>query len=135
MVDLKQLEQDLTKPSAALIADIKKIEGDIILLGIGGKMGVSMGKLAVDALKAAGMNNRVIGVSRFSDAKAKAELEAVGVGTIACDLLNDAQLQQLPDAKNVIYLAGNKFGTTGKEGFTWAMNAYLPGRVAEKYKK
>ena len=134
MVDLKQLEQDLTKPSAALIADIKKIEGDIILLGIGGKMGVSMGKLAVDALKAAGMNNRVIGVSRFSDAKAKAELEAVGVETIACDLLNDAQLQQLPDAKNVIYLAGNKFGTTGKEGFTWAMNAYLPGRVAEKYK-
>lgn len=134
MVDLKQLEQDLTKPSAALIADIKKIEGDIILLGIGGKMGVSMGKLAVDALKAAGMNNRVIGVSRFSDAKAKAELEAVGVATIACDLLNDAELQQLPDAKNVIYLAGNKFGTTGKEGFTWAMNAYLPGRVAEKYK-
>lgn len=134
MVDLKQLEQDLTKPSAALIADIKKIEGDIILLGIGGKMGVSMGKLAVDALKAAGMNNRVIGVSRFSDAKAKAELEAVGVETIACDLLNDAELQQLPDAKNVIYLAGNKFGTTGKEGFTWAMNAYLPGRVAEKYK-
>ena len=134
MVDLKQLEQDLTKPSAALIADIKKIEGDIILLGIGGKMGVSMGKLAVDALKAAGMNNRVIGVSRFSDAKAKAELEGVGVETIACDLLNDAELQQLPDAKNVIYLAGNKFGTTGKEGFTWAMNAYLPGRVAEKYK-
>lgn len=134
MVDLKQLEQDLTKPSAALIADIKKIEGDIILLGIGGKMGVSMGKLAVDALKEAGMNNRVIGVSRFSDAKAKAELEAVGVETIACDLLNDAELQQLPDAKNVIYLAGNKFGTTGKEGFTWAMNAYLPGRVAEKYK-
>ena len=134
MVDLKQLEQDLTKPSAALIADIKKIEGDIILLGIGGKMGVSMGKLAVDALKAAGMNNRVIGVSRFSDTKAKAELEAVGIATIACDLLNDAELQQLPDAKNVIYLAGNKFGTTGKEGFTWAMNAYLPGRVAEKYK-
>lgn len=134
MVDLKQLEQDLTTPSAALLADIKKIEGDIILLGIGGKMGVSMGKLAVDALKMAGMTNKVIGVSRFSDAKTKAELETVGVETIACDLLNDADLQQLPDAKNVIYLAGNKFGTTGKEGFTWAMNAYLPGRVAEKYK-
>ena len=134
MKDLEKLESELLVPSAALIADMAKIEGDIILLGIGGKMGPSMGKLAVAAAKAAGVNKRIIGVSRFSDAKAKAALEAVGIETISCDLLNDAELQELPDAKNVIYLAGNKFGTTGKEGFTWAMNAYLPGRVAEKYK-
>jgi nucleoside-diphosphate-sugar epimerase len=134
MKDLEKLEAELLAPSAALIADMAKIEGDIILLGIGGKMGPSMGKLAVAAAKAAGVNKRIIGVSRFSDAKAKAALEAVGIETISCDLLNDTQLQALPDAKNVIYLAGNKFGTTGKEGFTWAMNAYLPGRVAEKYK-
>ncbi|MRX46586.1 MULTISPECIES: NAD-dependent epimerase/dehydratase family protein [Pedobacter] len=134
MKDLEKLESELLAPSAALIADMAKIEGDIILLGIGGKMGPSMGKLAVSAAKAAGINKRIIGVSRFSDAKAKAALEAVGIETISCDLLNDAELQALPDAKNVIYLAGNKFGTTGKEGFTWAMNAYLPGRVAEKYK-
>jgi len=134
MKDLHQLELELTKPSAALIADIKKIDGDIIFLGIGGKMGPSMGKLAVDAIKAAGITKRVIGVSRFSDEKAKAQLEAYGLETITCDLLDDAQLQALPYAKNIIYLAGNKFGTTGKEGFTWAMNAYLPGRVAEKYK-
>ncbi|QEK51271.1 epimerase [Pedobacter aquae] len=134
MKDLEKLESELLAPSAALIADMAKIEGDIILLGIGGKMGPSMGKLAVAAAKAAGVNKRIIGVSRFSDAKAKAALEAVGIETISCDLLNDAELQALPDAKNVIYLAGNKFGTTGKEGFTWAMNAYLPGRVAEKYK-
>lgn len=135
MIDLKQLEQELTQPSAALIADIKKIDGDIILLGISGKMGPSMGKLAVDAIKAAGLRKRVIGVSRFSNQKARTELVANGIETIACDLLNDEQLQALPEVKNVIYLAGNKFGTTGKEGFTWAMNAYLPGRVAEKYKK
>ncbi len=134
MKDLKQLEQELTQPSLALIADIKKIEGDIILLGIGGKMGPSMGKLIADAVKAARIKKRVIGVSRFSDRKSRIELEACGVETIACDLLDDNQLQALPLAKNVIYLAGNKFGTTGKEGFTWAMNAYLPGRVAEKYK-
>lgn len=134
MKDLHQLELELTKPSATLIADIKKIEGDIIFLGIGGKMGPSMGKLAVDAIKAAGIQKRVIGVSRFSDKKSKAQLEAYGLETIACDLLDDEQLQALPQAKNIIYLAGNKFGTTGKEGFTWAMNAYLPGRVAEKYK-
>ena len=135
MKDLQTLEQELTKPSLALIEDIKKIDGDIMMLGIGGKMGPSMGKLAVDAIKAAGISKKVIGVSRFSDEKAKLALEALGIETITCDLLNDAELQALPDAKNIIYLAGNKFGTTGKEGFTWAMNAYLPGRVAEKYKK
>ena len=135
MKDLQTLEQELTKPSLALIEDIKKIDGDIMMLGIGGKMGPSMGKLAVDAIKAAGISKKVIGVSRFSDEKAKLALRALGIETITCDLLNDAELQALPDAKNIIYLAGNKFGTTGKEGFTWAMNAYLPGRVAEKYKK
>lgn len=134
MKDLIQFEKELLAPSPALIADMAKIEGDIILLGIGGKMGPSMGKLAVQAANAAGMKKRIIGVSRFSDAKAKAELEAVGIETISCDLLNDSQLQALPEVENVIYLAGNKFGTTGNESFTWAMNAYLPGRVAEKYR-
>ncbi len=134
MIDLKALEERYTRPSEALIADVKKIEGDIVLLGIGGKMGPSMGKLLVDALREAGMSNRVIGVSRFSNQQAKEELLAVGIEVIACDLLNDEELFNLPDAPNVIYLAGNKFGTTGKENFTWAMNAYLPGRVAEKYK-
>jgi hypothetical protein len=134
MKDLIQLEKELLAPSPALIEDMGKIQGDIILLGIGGKMGPSMGKLAVDAVKAAGIQKRIIGVSRFSDPKAKAQLEAVGIETISCDLLNDAELQALPKVENVIYLAGNKFGTTGNESFTWAMNAYLPGRVAEKYK-
>lgn len=134
MKSLTQLESDFLAPSNALIEDMANIQGDIILLGIGGKMGPSMGKLAVQAAQAAGINKRIIGISRFSDPKAKAQLEANGVETISCDLLNDAELQALPDAPNVIYLAGNKFGTTGNESFTWAMNAYLPGRVAEKYK-
>lgn len=134
MKDLIQLEKELLAPSSSLITDMAKIEGDIVLLGIGGKMGPSVGKLAVAAAKAAGVEKRIIGVSRFSDAKAKAALEAAGIETISCDLLDDSQLQALPEVRNVIYLAGNKFGTTGNEGFTWAMNAYLPGRVAEKYK-
>ncbi len=134
MKDLRLLEEQLTKPSAALIADMAKIEGDIMLLGIGGKMGVSMGKLAVAAIKEAGLTKRVIGVSRFSDQKSKQELEDAGIETIACDLLNDEQLQSLPEVKNIIYLAGFKFGSVGNEGFTWAMNAYLPGRVADKFK-
>ncbi|RKD12789.1 epimerase [Pelobium manganitolerans] len=134
MTDLTLLENEFTKPSAALIADLAKIEGDIIILGIGGKMGPGIGKLAVEATKAAGVDKKIIGVSRFSDSRSRAELDALGVKTIACDLLDENTLQALPLVRNVVYLAGHKFGTTGNEGFTWAMNAYLPGRVAEKYK-
>lgn len=134
MNELEQLEQELLKPSERLIADIKKIEGDIMLLGAGGKMGPSMAKLAKLAVDQAGLKKRIIGVSRFSDASAREELEAAGIETISADLLNEDDLSALPDAANIIYLAGTKFGTTGKEAFTWAMNAYLPGRVAERYK-
>jgi nucleoside-diphosphate-sugar epimerase len=134
MQDLQQMEQELLKPSDALISDIAGIDGDIILLGVGGKMGPSMARLAKQAIEKAGVEKRVIGVSRFSDGKLQAELEADGIETISADLLNENQLSSLPDVENVLYLAGTKFGTTGKEAFTWAMNAYLPGRVAEKYR-
>ena len=135
MSDLEMLEQELLKPSDALIADMKKLKGDIILLGVAGKMGPSMARLARQATDLAGVDRRIIGVSRFSDPATQAELEADGIETIAADLLNEEELASLPEAPNVLYLAGTKFGTTGKEAFTWAMNAYLPGRVAEKYKK
>jgi nucleoside-diphosphate-sugar epimerase len=135
MTDLEVLEQELLTPSDALIADMAKIDGDIIILGVGGKMGPSMAKLARKAIVEAGIDKRVIGVSRFSEPGTREELEAEGIETVAADLLNEEQLASLPDAPNVLYLAGTKFGTTGKEPFTWAMNAYLPGRVAERYKK
>lgn len=134
MVDLKKIEEQLTCPSADLVRDVKKMKGDFILLGIGGKMGVSMGKLLVDALKEAGSDAKVYGVSRFSDPRAKKEVEASGVTAIPCDLLNEEDLQALPEVENVIYLAGHKFGTVDNEDFAWAMNTYLPGRVAEKFK-
>ena len=134
MTELEALEQELLKPSEALISDISKIEGDIILLGVGGKMGPSMAKLARKAIVRAGIDKRIIGISRFSEAGTREELEADGIETISADLLNEKDLAALPEAKNIIYLAGTKFGTTGKEPFTWAMNSYLPGRVAEHYK-
>jgi dTDP-4-dehydrorhamnose reductase len=134
MTELEALEQELLKPSEALISDISKIEGDIILLGVGGKMGPSMAKLARKAIVLAGIDKRIIGISRFSEAGTREELEADGIETISADLLNEKDLAALPEAKNIIYLAGTKFGTTGKEPFTWAMNSYLPGRVAERYK-
>jgi nucleoside-diphosphate-sugar epimerase len=135
MTEAQQLEQQLLQPSAALIEDMRKIKGDIILLGVAGKMGPSMAELARRAADSAGVSKRIIGVSRFSDKDAQQQLELVGVETIAADLLNERELAALPDVPNVLYLAGHKFGTTGKEAFTWVMNAYLPGRVAERYRK
>lgn len=134
MRTIEQLEAKLAEPSDALVKDIAALDGDIMLLGIGGKMGPSLARLAMNAIKEAGVDKKVIGASRFSSGSLKQELEADGVKTIAIDLLNDTELQNLPDVKNVIYMAGNKFGTMGNEHFTWAMNSYLPGRVAEKFK-
>jgi len=134
MRTVEELEAKLAEPSAALIEDMKRIDGDIMLLGVGGKMGPSLARLAMNAIAAAGVKKRVIGVSRFSSGGLREELEAAGVETIACDLLDDAALRSLPEVPNVIYMAGNKFGTTGREWFTWAMNSYLPGRVAEKFR-
>jgi nucleoside-diphosphate-sugar epimerase len=134
MKTVAELEAKLAEPSERLLRDLETIDGDIIVLGVGGKMGPSLAKLAKNAVRKAGLNKRVIGVSRFSNEEARRDLEQAGIETVSCDLLNDAELQQLPDARNVIYMAGNKFGTTGNEHFTWAMNAYLPGRVAEKYR-
>ena len=134
MTKLELLEQELLRPSDALISDMRDIEGDIILLGVGGKMGPAMAKLARQAADQADVKKRIIGISRFSDPGTRASLEADGIETVAADLLNEKDLAALPDAPNIIYLAGNKFGTTGKEAFTWAMNSYLPGRVAERYK-
>ncbi len=124
----------LLQPSEQLIADIAAIDGDIIILGVGGKMGPTLAKLAKQAVDKAGLTKRVIGVARFSEAGLEEELEKEGIETIKADLLNDEHLQSLPDAKNIIYMAGVKFGTTGNESFTWAMNSYLPGRIAEKFK-
>jgi nucleoside-diphosphate-sugar epimerase len=134
MNSVAELEAKLAEPTEALVKDLSKVDGDIILLGVGGKMGPSLARLAMNAIREGGLNKRVIGVSRFSNQDARRELEDFGVETISSELLDQESLFSLPDAANVIYMAGNKFGTTGNEHFTWAMNTYLPGRVAEKFK-
>lgn len=133
-MSIQSLYEKLLEPSQPLIESIASLEGDIIILGVGGKMGPSLAKLAKQAIDMAGMNKRVIGVARFSEPGLEEELQQHGIIAHTADLLDDQALQRLPDAQNVLYLAGTKFGTTGKESFTWAMNSYLPGRVAEKYK-
>ncbi|WP_162415939.1 NAD-dependent epimerase/dehydratase family protein [Cyclobacterium roseum] len=134
MKTIAALEEKLSKPSPALVKDIHQIDGDILLLGVAGKMGPSLARLLVRAIQEAGIKKEVIGVSRFSDESIKQELEQEGVRCIRADLLHDEDLQALPPAKNVIYLAGKKFGTSGEAHTTWAMNAYLPGRVSEKFR-
>jgi len=123
-----QLNELLTAPSAALLEDMRRLPGDIIVLGAGGKMGPSLCVLAKRAGK------RVVAVSRFSDDGERSYLEKNGVATLAADLLDPAQRAALPRAENVIYLAGRKFGTQGRECLTWAMNASLPAFVAEQYR-
>ena len=132
--DLHLMEQELLKPSDALIADVAALGGDIIILGAGGKMGPALARVAKQAIQMAGVKKKVIAVSRFSNAKLRSGLETDGIETYSADLLNEDQLKNLPDVENVLYLAGNKFGTAGNEPFTWAMNAYVPARVAEKFR-
>jgi nucleoside-diphosphate-sugar epimerase len=134
MNNINKQYESLLSPSDALIADVAALKGDIMILGVGGKMGPALARLAKQAVDRAGVRKRIMGASRFSEAGLKDELNHFGIETYEADLLEDDQLNALPSAENVLYLAGTKFGTSGNESFTWAMNAYLPGRVAQKYK-
>ena len=130
----KQLDEVLTRPSPALVAWARELQGDILILGVGGKMGPSLAELALRASREAGVTRRVIGVSRFSDPRAETTLRARGVHTIRADLLNPEDLSRLPDVPNVIFMAGRKFGTSGDQALTWAMNVFMPGLVAQRFK-
>lgn len=132
-MDLNSRYRALLKPSGQLVDDMAALDGDVLILGAGGKMGPALSTLAREAMALAGVSKRVIAVARFSDPEVKETLDMQGVETITADLLED-DLDALPDAANVLYLAGTKFGTTGNEPYTWAMNAWLPGRVATRYK-
>jgi nucleoside-diphosphate-sugar epimerase len=129
-----ELEERLARPTGQDTAAMAELEGDLLILGAGGKMGPSLAKLARRAADAAATHQRIIAVARFSDPNTAAELRASGIETIASDLLEPGALAQLPDAPNVIFMAARKFGTAGSEYLTWAMNTFLPGLVAERYR-
>jgi nucleoside-diphosphate-sugar epimerase len=131
--NLAELDELLSEPTEATIRALAALEGDILILGVGGKMGPTLARMAKRASEAAGIRRRVIGVSRFSSQECEEQLQAWGVETIRCDLLNRKSLFELPEAANVIYMAGMKFGCTGQEALTWAMNSFLPGLVCERY--
>lgn len=135
MKDIYELDEYMCRPSEALMEDILKIEGDIMVLGAGGKMGPTLCKLAINAINKAGIKKNVIAVSRFSNERHALDLKSHGIRVIKADLLNDSELEALPDVPNIIYMAGRKFGTSDDQSLTWVMNSYLPGRVADRFKK
>ena len=135
LLDEAQLDALLTHPSPRLVEDITQIRSPLILLGAGGKMGPTLALLAQNAARAAGHPLRIITVSRFRNPEARAWLEARGIETMACDLLDAAAVAALPDAGDIIYLVGQKFGTSTSPASTWAMNTLVPDRIAERYPK
>ncbi|MBI5647802.1 MAG: NAD-dependent epimerase/dehydratase family protein [Ignavibacteriae bacterium] len=129
MSTVAELDERQSRPPEALIAMMRRLDGDMLVLGAGGKMGPTLARMARRASDAAGTRRTVIAVSRFTDAAARENLAAHGVETRTCDLLDDTQLAALPGAPNIIYLAGRKFGASGDPALTWAMNTLLPARV------
>ena len=133
--DLPDLEERLSRPTPAVIDLMRQIPGDFIVLGAAGKMGPSLAGMIKRASDDAGTPRRVIAVSRFSSPGSQEEFNAHGIETVARDLLDANAVAYLPAAANVIYMAGMKFGATGNESLTWAMNAWLPGIVCERYSR
>lgn len=131
-----ELEDLLSLPTAGVCEALRGLEGDVAILGAGGKMGPTLARMVRRGLDQIGRGGRgVFAVSRFSDARAREELQAHGVTAIPCDLLDRAAVQSLPDAPNVIFMAGQKFGTTEAPELTWVMNTLVPANVAERYAK
>jgi nucleoside-diphosphate-sugar epimerase len=129
IADIEALDELLCRPSQALIDDLRKVDGDIMILGVAGKMGPTLAGLA----KAAAPDRRIIGVARFSDVSVKNWLEARGIETINCDLLDEAAVKALPKIPNIIFMAGRKFGAEGDLSLTWAMNSHVPALVAQAF--
>jgi dTDP-4-dehydrorhamnose reductase len=125
----EELDAFLARPSQALIADLAEVEGDLMVLGAGGKMGPTLAQLARNAAP----GKRIIAVSRFSDPALHRRLDGSGIETIASDLADRAAVNRLPRAANIVFMAGRKFGSSSNQPLTWAMNVYLPAIVADTF--
>ena len=129
--DADHLEEVITAPTSALVEDMAALDGDLIILGVGGKIGPTLARLA----KRAAPGKRVVGVARFSEKGLREKLQGDGIECIEADLLDRGQIEKLPKLANVIFMAGRKFGSSGQEDLTWAMNAHVPALVAEAFAK
>ena len=128
--DVAALEEFMTRPSEELKADLAGVD-EIMVLGVGGKMGPTLARMA----KRAAPGKRVIGVARFSEKGLKQKLEASGIECVACDLLDRTAVESLPRVRNLVFMAGHKFGAAGDPSYTWAMNVAVPFIVAETFRE
>ncbi len=135
IADVESLEDLLSEPTEGVCQTVSQLEGDVLVLGAAGKMGVSLSRMLKRAAHRVGNRLNVVAVSRFSDAGAHGLLDSWGIETRSGDLLSEAFLKSLPQSPHIFYLAGMKFGTTRQESLTWAMNTYLPGKVCEQFPK
>jgi nucleoside-diphosphate-sugar epimerase len=133
ILDEAQLEDLLSDPSRADIDCMGRLSGDVLIVGAAGKMGPSLARRVHRAAGRTGSRNRVLAASRFSTAAVREGLEADGIRTVACDLLDPVQIAALPRVENVLFLAGRKFGTLDRTDVTWATNTLVPARVAEHF--
>jgi len=133
LTDIAALESNLSEPTPHLVEMFKRLRGDVLIMGVAGKMGPTLARMARRACDLAGTPRRVIGVARFSNPQAAHELEANGVETARGNLLDPAFLDSLPDAPLIVYAAGMKFGSTGNEPLTWATNTHLPSLICRRY--
>lgn len=129
----EELDELLSRPTEGVIDALRRCPGDILVLGAGGKMGPSLARMARRAVESLGGTQRVIAVSRFSDPPVAKALAQTGVETIQADLMDRVALGHLPDAPNVIFMAGQKFGTRSTPSLTWALNAVVPAHAAERF--
>ena len=135
MIDISTLDEPglenwLSEPTEATKKELAGLEGDIVVLGAGGKMGPT---LAMMLKKASGGKN-IYAVSRFSDTSVKTRMDDAGIRTIEADLLDESQYYKLPKVENVFYLVGRKFGATGNQALTWALNSFVPTLIAQHYR-
>jgi len=135
IADIAALETNLSEPTPHLVDMFKRLRGDVLIMGVAGKMGPTIARMARRAGNLAGTSRRVIGVARFSNPSSARDLEAHGIETTKGNLLDPAFLDSLPDAPLIVYAAGMKFGSTGNEPLTWATNTHLPSLICRRYPK
>jgi nucleoside-diphosphate-sugar epimerase len=128
-----QLDDLLSAPTPGVIETLSRLDGDILVLGVGGKMGPTLARMAARASQEAGMKRNIIGVARFSNPDLPKWLEKHGVQPLTCDLLDPKQIVTLPEAANVVVMTALKFGSTGRPGDTWAVNCWMPANICQRF--
>lgn len=133
--DEAHLDEVLSEPPPYVVDSLARLDGDLLILGVSGKMGPTLARMAVRAFQLAGVRRQVLGVARFTDPTAAEMLRSHGVTPITCDLLDPSQLDRLPDVPNVIAMTAMKFGSHGQEARTWAVNTFLSGLGALRFQR